>query len=93
MYAELPHHLNKAEKKLMERTIQLPLERKEIKRGTDYRKSVIKLNISLGGKIDTYVFKILSTLCEIQDILYAGEMERIVENILRLHNQVFCIHL
>ena len=39
--------------------------------------------------MDTYVFKILSTLCEIQDILYAGKIERTVENILRLHDQVF----
>ena len=89
MYAELPHHLNKAEKKLMEETIQLSLEHKDIKRGIDYRTSLIKLNTSLRGKIDTDVFKILSTLYEIQDILYAGEMERTVENILRLHNQVF----
>ena len=89
MYVELPHHLNKTEKKLMEETIQLSLERKEIKRGIDYRKSLIKWNVSLGGKIDANVFKIMSTLCEIQDILYAGEVERTVENILRFHNQVF----
>ena len=89
MNVELPHHLNKTEKKLMEETIQLSLERKEIKRGIDYRKSLIKWNVSLRGKIDANVFKILYTLCEIQDILYAGEMERTVENILRFHNQVF----
>ena len=88
MYVELPH-LNKTEKRLMEETIQLSLERKEIKRGIDYRKSLIKSNVSLRRKIDANVFKILSTLCEIQDILYAGEMERTVENILRFHNQVF----
>ena len=50
MYVELPH-LNKTENKLREETIQLSLERKEIKRGIDYRKSLIKLNISLRGKI------------------------------------------
>ena len=58
MFAELPHHLNKAEKKLMEETIQLSLERKDIKRRIDYRKSLIKLNTLLRGKIDTDVFKI-----------------------------------
>ena len=39
MYVELPHHLNKTEKKLREETIQLSLGRKEIKRGIDDRKS------------------------------------------------------
>ena len=38
MYAELPHHLNKAEKKLMEEAIRLSLERKDINRGIDYHK-------------------------------------------------------
>ena len=89
MNVELPHHLNQTAKKLMEETIQLSLERKEIKRGIDYRKSLIKLNVSLRGKIDANVFKTLSTLCEIQDVLYAGKMERTVENILRFRNQVF----
>ena len=88
MYVELPH-VNKAEKRLMEETIQLSLERKGIKRRIDYRKSLIKLNVSLRGKSDANVFKILSTLCEIQDILYAGKMERTAENILRFHNQEF----
>ena len=40
MYVELPH-LNKTEKKFMEGTIQLSLERKKIKRASDYRKTVI----------------------------------------------------
>ena len=39
MYVELPHHLNKTEKRLMDETIQLSLERKEIKRRIDYPKS------------------------------------------------------
>ena len=42
MHVELPH-LNKTEEKLMEETVQLSLERKEIKRGIDYRKSLITL--------------------------------------------------
>ena len=35
------------------------------------------------------MYKILLTLCEIQDILYTGEMQRTVEHILRLNNQIF----
>ena len=87
--AELPHHLNKVERKLMEDIIYTSFENKETKRGVDYRKSLVKLNIYLRGKINTTVFQILSTLCEIQGILYAAESERSIEKILRLDNQVF----
>ena len=79
LYAELPHHLNKVERKLMEDIIYTSFENRETKRGVDY----------LRGKINNTVFQILSTLCEIQGILYAAESERSIEKILRLHNQVF----
>ena len=35
------------------------------------------------------MYKILTTLCEIQRILYAGEKERNAESVLRLHNMTF----
>ena len=89
LYTELPHHLNKTEKKLMEETISAAFDQKECKRGVDYRKSLIKLNIALKGKINSDIFKILSTLCVIQDILSTDETQRSVENILRLNNQIF----
>ena len=43
LYIELPLHLKKEEKKLMEEFISLSFERKETKRGVDCRKSLIKL--------------------------------------------------
>ena len=89
LYTELPHHLSKAERKLMEETITGSFAQKEVKRGVDYRRSLIMLNKVLKGKIDKTVFGILSTLCEIQRILYSSEKERSVHNILRLHNLVF----
>ena len=52
LYAELPHHLNKVERKLMENIIYTSFENKETKRGVDYRKSLVKLNIYLRGKIN-----------------------------------------
>ena len=89
LYTEFPRHLNKVERKLMEDIIYTSLENKETKRGVDYRKSLVKLNIYLRDKINTTVFQILSTLCEVQGILYAAESERSIEKILRLHNQIF----
>ena len=89
LYMELPHHLPKSQKKLFEETIIASFEKKDCKRGVDYRKSLIKMNVALHGKIDKSVYMILSTLCEIQRILYIGEHERTMENILRLYNLTF----
>ena len=88
LYSELPRHLNSTERKLIEETIAVSFEQKEIKRGVDYRKSLVKVVIALEGKINKDMYKIL-TLCEIQRILYAGEKERNAESVLRLHNMTF----
>ena len=85
---ELPRHLKKEEKMLMEEVISLTFERKETKRGVDYRKSLIKVTIALNGKINNDVYQILLSFCEIQHILYLEEANRTIENILRLHNQI-----
>ena len=89
LYMELPHHLPKPPKKYFEETIVASFEKKDCKRGVDYRKSLVKMNVALHGKIDKTIYMILSTLCEIQRILYIGENERTIENILRLYNQTF----
>ena len=69
LYMELPHHLNKSEKKMMEEIIFLSFERKDTKRGIDYRKSLLKLTIYLKRKINNDVYRILLTMCEIQHLL------------------------
>ena len=86
MYAELPHHLNKAEKKLMEDYSIITWTQRNKKRNRlpqNFNK------IKHFTERENWHLKILSSLCNIQDILYAGEMKRTVENILRLHNQMF----
>ena len=60
----------KGRKKLMEEVISMTFERKETKRGVDYRKSLIKLTTALNGKVNNNVYQILLSLCEIQHILY-----------------------
>ena len=62
---------------------------KSCKRGLDYRVSLIQLVVMLRNKINEQIYDILDTMCEIQEILYAGENKRSVETILRMHNQTF----
>ena len=52
LYMELPHHLPKLQKQLFEETIVASFEKKDCKHGVDYRKSLIKMNVALHGKID-----------------------------------------
>ena len=66
---ELPHHQPKLQKNLFEETIIASIEKKDCKRGIDYRKSLIKMNVALHGKIDKSIYMILSRLCKIQRIL------------------------
>ena len=76
LYTEIPQHLSKIESKLMLQAISDSFCNKEVKRGVDYRISLIYINQVLLGKIDKTVFAIFSTLCEIQKILYSSERER-----------------
>ena len=89
LYNELPHHLPKNDKKVMQDVITASFDKKDCKRGVDYRKSLVKISIALRDNIDRTVQKILFTLCDVQQILYAPESERTIENILRLYNQTF----
>ena len=73
----------------MQDVITASFEKKDCKRGVDYRKSLIKVTIALRDSIDRTVQKILLTLCDMQRILYAPESERSIENFLRLYNQTF----
>ena len=89
LYEVIINHVTTEEKKLMKEIIAASFENKECRRGVDYRKSLIKVVIALNGKIDSIVYKILSTMCEIQELLYTSEENRTIEIILRLHNQIF----
>ena len=89
LYDVLVNHVTAEEKKLLKETIEASFENKECKRGVDYRKSLIKIVSALDGKIDSIVHLILSTMCEIQELLYTSETNRTIEKILRLHNQCF----
>jgi len=60
----------------------------QLKRARDYRNALNELTITLkNGKIEDCFFKILRSLCEIQDIMYSRE--RSPQLIFRLYNLVF----
>ena len=81
---ELPYHLNKEEKELLQGLVSVVLN-KELKMAVDYRKSVIYLCIHLQGKINIDVYNILLTVCYMQEILYDAEKDRNMLRIFRYH--------
>lgn len=52
LYAEIPFHLSKEERKIFEAAVNASFCGKEVKRGSDYRKSLIDLVLYLDGKIN-----------------------------------------
>ena len=52
LYAEIPFHLSKEERKLFETAVNASFSGKDVKRGADYRKSLIDLVLFLDGKIN-----------------------------------------
>ena len=90
LYEEIVYHAeNKEEKILLQNAIGHVMGDKSCKRGVDYRVSLIQLVVMLRNKINEQIYDILDTMCEIQEILYAGENKRSVETILCMHNQTF----
>ena len=87
---ELPHHLNREgdKEKFISLLSQLN-EEKQRKRCCDKRKILLCLSKELKGELDGYVNKLLSTLVEIQRILYLPDDLRSQKEILRLHNCCF----
>ena len=89
IFEAIPVYLEKTQKELFYTTLEVAFEGKDAKRGCDYRVALIKLAILLEGKISLVAHKILTTMCEIQDILYSREEYRTNQTILRLHNVTF----
>jgi len=89
LYEEIPCHVSKTEKSTFKEAAHVSFAGKEVKRAADYRKSLVDLTIFLKDKFDTRFVSLLRQLCEIQQILYAGEDERSLKSVLRLHNLTF----
>ena len=87
VYTELPHHLIQNEKEISEHAINTSFAKKDTKISVDYRKSIIIVTTFCRGKICS--FAQLTTLVNMQMLLYAGENKRNQKHIFRLNNQLF----
>ena len=87
---ELPSHMANAEhKKLIEETIALTIGSKETKRAFDYRCAIINVSNRIKGIVDAKVQALVDTLVDIQEVLYKGDDQRCLRNVLRLHNSTW----
>lgn len=86
---ELPSHLSRDEKIIFNQALTSAFEGKDCKRGSDYRSSLLKICSLLKGQIPKVQYEILTTLAEIQQILYSHDISRTNRSILRLHNVTF----
>ena len=89
LYEEIPYHLDKEEKMYFVNIVSASFSGKEAKRGADYRLSLIDVTADAKGKIPEDVYFLLTSLREMQEILYFKENKRTNENILRLYNVTF----
>ena len=89
LYVEIPFHLGKEERKIFEKAAAASFGGKEVKRGCDYRKSLVDLVLFLEGKINTEIYSLLAQLSEIQEVMYSDEKDRSQNQILRFYNLTF----
>ena len=87
---ELPKHLTNEEKTLFEEAIEAVLSTKEKLRGSDYRLCCIVLALHLGHNCRLTIRRLLYSLAELCELLYAPADRRTPRFILRLHNVTFC---
>ena len=89
IYDELPHHLLKEEKEILEYAITTSFNKRDTKRTVDYRKSFIIVTAYCRDKICSFAQELLETMVNIQMLLYADENKRTPIHIYRLNNQLF----
>ena len=87
LFQEIPRHLNKSERALFERGLEVVFAENQLKRGCDYRKALLQLSLYIDGKIDSRYCDLLLSLCEIQEIFYSNE--RTPALVLHLYNLTF----
>ena len=86
---ELPKHLNDTESTLFEEALEAVLSTKEKLRGSDYRLCCVVLALHLGNNCRLSIRRLLNTLAELCELLYAPADKRTPRFILRLHNVAF----
>ena len=87
---ELPKHLTDEEISLFKESVEAVLSTKENLRGSDYRLCCIILALHLGNNCRLTIRRLLYTLAELCELLYAPADRRTPRFILRLHNVTLC---
>ena len=86
---ELPKHLNDNESDLFGEAVEAVLSTKEKLRGSDYRLCCVVLALHLANNCRLTIRRLLYTLAELCELLYAPAEKRTPRFILRLHNVAF----
>ena len=93
LYAELPHHTDKKFKKSFNFLINNSFNGKEAKNASDYCKSLLIVTQWFLGNHEDHIFRdILTTLCEIQEIIYLPANQIQSQTVLQLYIITF-IHM
>ena len=87
---ELPKHLTNEERSLFEEGVEAVLSTKEKLRGSDFRLCCIVLALHLGSNCRLPIRRLLYSLAELCELLYAPADRRTPRFTLRLHNVTFC---
>ena len=86
---ELPKHLTEEENALFEESVEAVLSTKEKLRGSDYHLCCVVLALHLGKNCRLTIRRLLYSLAELCELLYAPADKRTPRLILRLHNVTF----
>ena len=93
---ELPKHQTDEEKKMFDEAVQAVLSTKEKLQGSDYHLCCVVLPLHLGNNCRLTIKRLLHTLAELCELLYAPAEKRTPRFILHLHNitfsQVIAVH-
>ena len=82
---EIPHHVPKDKKALVKDIVTLSFNGKEGNNSADHRESLLLIkNWFLSSLKNHFSTNILTTLCEIQEILFLPDKKRSVQKIVRL---------
>ena len=86
IFDELPSTLKGAEKSTFLNAKEKTINRKDVKRGCDYRRALIVITHTMKGKCNQKVYDLLLTLCQISKIAYKRAILRCPRDVLRLYN-------
>ena len=86
---ELPYHFSKFERKTFCEVVETVHSTKTQMRGSDYRLLVVKLSVSLRGKLRSNLQELLDTLTEISNLFNLSPESRSPRIVLRLYNRSF----